>query len=144
MWAGTLAPLSFLFFVLQMHLNEKRRTLRRLTMVFPVLAGLLGCKETPNASASSTETQLLERARERMKAAEEQDAKEVELLYSTKPIRVHIPGREYVIPVNYFYQKGKNEPNTFDATKNGFGFFCFSPITADTPKRTGGIPSIDA
>jgi len=60
----------------------------------------------------------------------EKDAKDVARLYSTKPIRVIHGPRQYVIPVNYFSPKGKDNSDVFDAgtTKsNYFGFFLFLP-----------------
>jgi hypothetical protein len=62
-----------------------------------------------------------------MRLAEEEDAKEVDRLYSTKPVRVILDRREYRIPANYFGPKERNEPDTFVATQNGFGFFLFLP-----------------
>lgn len=56
----------------------------------------------------------------------EEDALEVERLYSTKPIRVVLGPREYLIPVNHFTEKGADRPGVFVA-KNGFGFVLFLP-----------------
>lgn len=63
-----------------------------------------------------------------MKQAEKEAEREVEELYSTKPKRVFMAGREYVIPANYFGAKQKDEPDTFHASdEGGFGFFLFLP-----------------
>lgn len=56
----------------------------------------------------------------------EEDAREVERLYSTKPIRVVLGPREYVIPVNHFTEKGADRPETFVA-QGWFGFVLFLP-----------------
>lgn len=57
--------------------------------------------------------------------AENEDAREVEQLYSTKPIRFRMAGREYSVPVNYFTPKGRNEVEWGES--KGFGFFLFLP-----------------
>jgi len=67
----------------------------------------------------------LARLREKMKQAEEQEAKEVEKLYSTKPVRFRMVGQQYVVPANYFTYKGRDELDTGDS--QGFGFFLFLP-----------------
>ena len=59
-------------------------------------------------------------------SAEEEDAREVAKLYSTKPIRVKMQDHQYVIPANYFSPKGRDEPDEMDAPA-GFGFFLFLP-----------------
>lgn len=104
----------------------RRTALKRLAWGFPAVITLFGCERQSRATAESEEREL-ERARERMKAARDEDAREVELLYSTKPVRVRMGRREYVIPANHFGPKEKNEPGFFDAGKNGFGFFVFLP-----------------
>lgn len=63
--------------------------------------------------------------RQEMKRAREEDAREVERLYSTKPIRFQMAGREYVVPVNYFTPKGRDEAEGGES--KGFGFFLFLP-----------------
>ena len=62
-----------------------------------------------------------------MRRAEEQEAKEVELLYSTKPKQVNLGNREYRIPANYFGAKQRDEPDAYDANERGFGFSLFLP-----------------
>src|SRR5687768_6145598 len=62
--------------------------------------------------------------RAEMKQAEQSEARKVEELYSTKPKRVFMGRREYLIPANYFGPKERNEPDTFHANnERGFGFF---------------------
>lgn len=56
----------------------------------------------------------------------EQDAMEVVRLYSTKPTRVRLGNREWVIPANYFGPKQRDEPDVFDAEEY-FGFVLFLP-----------------
>jgi hypothetical protein len=65
--------------------------------------------------------------RESFKRAQEQDAREVELLYSTKPRRVFLGPRQFNVPANYFGSKQRDEPSSFDATEHGFGFVLFLP-----------------
>jgi hypothetical protein len=60
-------------------------------------------------------------------AAELRQARKVELLYSTKPIRVLLGRREYSVPANYFGPREKNERATIDAGKTGFAFVLFLP-----------------
>jgi hypothetical protein len=62
-----------------------------------------------------------------MRRIEEQEAKQVELLYSTKPKRIILANREYRIPSNFFGPKERDEPNTCDANERGFGFYLFLP-----------------
>ena len=62
-----------------------------------------------------------------MAPAREIEAKKVEKLYSTKPKRIVLGSREYRIPSNYFGPKERDEPDTFVAKENGFGFFMFLP-----------------
>lgn len=62
---------------------------------------------------------------EKLQRALEEEAREVDQLYSTKPIRFRMGGRDYVIPVNYITPKGRDEPSGGDS--QGFGFFLFLP-----------------
>ena len=62
-----------------------------------------------------------------MKTTDEEEAKKVDVLYSTKPKREILGEREYRIPANYFGPKERDEPDTFVAQENGFGFFLFLP-----------------
>jgi hypothetical protein len=57
----------------------------------------------------------------------EEEAKSVELLYSTKPKRVFLGKREYRIPANYFGPKQRDESDTLRVGDSGFGFFLFLP-----------------
>lgn len=69
-----------------------------------------------------------QKQRTEMKQAEEEARREVEELYSTKPKRVFMDGREYVIPANYFGPKERLEPDTVHASyQQGFGFSLFLP-----------------
>ena len=61
-----------------------------------------------------------------MSAAEEEEARQVAKLYSTKPIRVRMQDRQYVIPANYFSPMERDEPDEIDAPA-GFAFFLFLP-----------------
>ena len=72
-----------------------------------------------------TESELLD-TRARMAAAKELDAKEVEALYSTKPIRARLGSMDLAIPVNYFTPKGAREKEILDG-RGGFGFKLFMP-----------------
>lgn len=67
-----------------------------------------------------------QKRRQRMKQAENEDARQVEKLYSTKPIRVLLGNAEYMIPANYFGAKWRDEPPILDA-KGSFGFTLFLP-----------------
>jgi len=51
------------------------------------------------------------------------EARAVDAQYSTKPVRVFIGTREYIIPANYFGPKGRDLPDFMDA--NGIGYFGF-------------------
>ena len=63
-----------------------------------------------------------------MQRAEEEETKQVRLLYSTKPVRVSLGKREYIIPANYFGPKEKDGRDTYDAGAAGyFGFVLFLP-----------------
>jgi hypothetical protein len=63
-----------------------------------------------------------------MKRAREDEARDVEQLYSTKPIRVRMAERKYVIPANYFGPKQRDEPDTAEIRGDqGFGLFLFLP-----------------
>jgi hypothetical protein len=101
------------------HANPRRGVLRQ-------ILGVLGIAAAGRLGAQGIEPSLSE-AKERMKQAEEQDVLEVELLYSTKPVRVQMNQREYSIAANYFGPKQRDEPAVFDAGENGFGFFLFLP-----------------
>lgn len=57
----------------------------------------------------------------------EREQEQVDLLYSTKPIRVLLGRREYRIPANHFGAKEKNERETIDAGRTGFAFVLFLP-----------------
>ncbi len=61
-----------------------------------------------------------------MRTAEDQDALEVELLYSTKLIHFRMAGHEYQVPANYFTPKWEDD-GTGNDVSNGFGFFLFLP-----------------
>jgi hypothetical protein len=66
------------------------------------------------------------RDREMMRLAEEQDAKEVERLYSTRPIRFTFARHTYVVPANYFGPKDYRDEGSNTDSK-GFGFYLFLP-----------------
>ena len=66
-----------------------------------------------------------ELANEKRERADEREAREVEKLYSTKPIRFRMAGQQYVVPANYFTYKGRDEVDT--GNSEGFGFFLFLP-----------------
>lgn len=102
---------------------DRRRILRALAAGFVGSTGTIGCGEE-NRPMSDAERDGLYAAR--MQHARDQDEREVARLYSTKPIRVRQAGREYLIPANYFTPKGKDDPDTFDASEY-FGFYLFLP-----------------
>jgi hypothetical protein len=82
-----------------------------------------------------------QRRREQVKEAEEEDRREVEELYSTRPKRVFMAGREYVIPANYFGPKERYEPDVFRASEErGFGFFLFLPYYGGYTKENWRDP----
>lgn len=81
--------------------------------------------DSPEAKRENVERKM--RDNNDMKRAEEREAKNVELLYSTKPKHVLLGKREYRIPSNFFGPKQRDEPDTFDAQENGFGFQLFLP-----------------
>jgi hypothetical protein len=86
-----------------------------------------GISETQAATdPTQTDHEWLERARERMRRATEEDAKEVERLYSTRPIRFILGPHTYEIPANYF---GPKDFRDWPQTPNveAFGFFLFLP-----------------
>lgn len=64
---------------------------------------------------------------EKLRRARELQKQQIAELFSTKPVRVILGARKYVIPANYFGEKQKAEPDGFDATKGGFGFSLFLP-----------------
>jgi hypothetical protein len=66
-----------------------------------------------------------EELKSQLRDAEEREAKKVEQLYSTKPHRFRMAGREYLIPANYFTPKGRDDPDGGES--KGFGFFLFLP-----------------
>jgi hypothetical protein len=101
--------------------NEKRRSvLKRLTTA-AAWYGFL--RQSSTAEAAPLDKAAIE---ERMKKAFEEDAAEVERLYSTKPMHVALGPREYVVPANYFGPKEKERPDRFVAD-NYFGFAMFLP-----------------
>lgn len=75
-----------------------------------------------------------------MRRAEQEDAKEVEKLYSTKPVRVLLKGHEYLIPANYFGPKQLHEPDLYDAKDYGVGFFLFLPTYGGYTKENWRDP----
>ena len=86
------------------------------------------CGGAADKAWSRTEvTEAKTRSTERTRRAEEQEAKQVELLYSTKPKRVILGNREFRIPANHFGPKQRDEPDVYDANERGFGFFLFLP-----------------
>lgn len=75
-----------------------------------------------------SQSQLQEQFKEKLRRAVALETQAVEQLYSTKPVRVILGAREYVIPANHFGPKEKDGFDTFDAGKVGyFGFFLFLP-----------------
>jgi hypothetical protein len=101
--------------------RSKRSSLKTLTG-WAIALGLPIPKDAWSQMSESQRSAL----RERMKQAEERDAQEIEKLYSTKPIRFRMASHEYVVPVNYFTPKGRDEPNE-TAESKGFSFFLFLP-----------------
>jgi hypothetical protein len=79
------------------------------------------------ARQTMSESERRWRVEEEMRRAHTREAAAVERLYSTKPRRVILGTREYVIPANYFGPKQKDRSDTRDATKSYFGFFLFLP-----------------
>jgi hypothetical protein len=59
--------------------------------------------------------------------AVEGEQRQVEIHYSTKPRRVFIADREYVVPANYLGPKQGNEPDELRTGNSGFGFSLFLP-----------------
>jgi len=74
--------------------------------------------------ASETERRATDR--EMMQRAQEQDAREVEEFYSTRPIGFRLGKHEYEIPHNYFSAKDYGGPQTSKVVEH-FGFFLFLP-----------------
>ena len=91
------------------------------------MAGLLWPAILRPAWSQMDSPEQIKQARENLKRAEEQEAKDVERQYSTKPITVSLGDRVYRMPANYFDAKGRDKPNTFTAMENGFGFALFLP-----------------
>lgn len=76
-----------------------------------------------------------------MKQATEEASEQVDRLYSTKPVRVVLGSRQYLIPANYFGPKEKDGPDTFDAGSGGyFGFVLFLPDYAGYTKQNWRDP----
>src|SRR5258706_1322787 len=103
-------------------MDRSRRGLLKMLYAFAALFGFLGLKE---ARAEMSNSELTKR-RDRAKLLQEQEGKEIDRLYSTKPIRVLLGKREYRIPANYFGPKQLEEPDTFRAERY-FGYFLFFP-----------------
>lgn len=61
--------------------------------------------------------------KQKMQRAREEEAREVEQLYSTKPVRVRLGDRQYLIPVNYLTPKGKNYEDTLNYRHLPFSLF---------------------
>lgn len=76
--------------------------------------------------------------RQLMQKAEEEESREVDRLYSTKPIRFRMAGRQYVVPVNYFTPKGRDRPGGGES--KGFGFFLFLPDFVGYTKKNWRNP----
>ena len=78
------------------------------------------------AKTNEQEMRISAERKQRMQRAHEEEARQVEQRYSTKPIRVRLRTSEYVIPANYLGPKGKDEPDVIDAN-DGFDFVLFLP-----------------
>lgn len=108
---------------LSVAMNRARRGV--LLKTLSMLATWIGLAVSGAARGQMSESEL-SKIRERMRQAREQEAKEVERLYSTKPVRVRMGGREYVIPANHFGPKQRDKPGSANIKDdNGFGFFLF-------------------
>jgi hypothetical protein len=91
------------------------------------LAGLFSGAAVGTALSETNKSPDKKQPTATMRRIEEQETKQVELLYSTKPKRVVLGNREYRIPANHFGPKERDEPATYDASETGFGFFLFLP-----------------
>jgi hypothetical protein len=86
---------------------------------------LAGCLRAHGNTLTQPDKSKKQDLADRMKKAEEQEAAEVERLYSTKPLLVRMGGKAWYIPANYSTPKGLNEPSEGNA--DAFGFFLFLP-----------------
>jgi len=66
----------------------------------------------------------VEQIRERMRKAQEKEARDVDILFSTKAVRIDMGGRTWLMPVNYWTPKGRDET---DRAGERFGFVLFLP-----------------
>jgi len=100
-----------------------------------LLGGLLGwvsilfASSTRETLAQPIIKDLLDQAetQDRIRRAKDEDAKRVAELYSTKPKRIVLGHREYLVPANFFGPRERDEPDVFVAKDGGFGFFLFLP-----------------
>lgn len=92
-----------------------------------IASGLTALLGVPSIYAKDSMTDEERRAKinEEKKLAMQEAERQVEQLYSTKPIRFRMGKNEYVIPVNYFTPKGRDNIDT--GNSEGFGFFLFLP-----------------
>lgn len=101
--------------------NSRRKLLKRLIATTTWCGLSIG-------SATRSQMSEIEKSdsQERMKRAFEEDAKEVDQLYSAKPIHVFLGSHEYLIPANYFGPKEESSSDIFVAD-GYFGFHLFLP-----------------
>jgi hypothetical protein len=92
-------------------------------------ASILFASSTRETLAQSAIKDLLDQAelQDRIRRAKAEDEKRVSELYSTKPKRIVLGHREYLIPANFFGPMERDEPDQFVARDGGFGFFLFLP-----------------
>src|SRR5439155_110639 len=101
-----------------------RELVKWLSSVFMVSIGFsVLAQDRPQTSQPQSQLQFEEQERRAL----EQETRAVDLQYSTKPIRVILGVREYMIPANYFGSKGRDTRDVFDAGKTGYGFRLFLP-----------------
>jgi hypothetical protein len=108
--------------------RQRRNTLKRIVLA---VAGALTLTDHEKGRSQTSQEEKLRReewgrkAGEPARWAEEQEAREVERLFSDKPIRIRVGGRQWLIPANYFDPKGRDKPDTLDL--DYFGFHLFLP-----------------
>jgi hypothetical protein len=106
-----------------MRIDKQKRNIFRAAAAFAVWLGL---RHTLKAGDEMTDTERRDKWEKERRHAEEQDALEVELLYSTKLVNFWMAGHEYRVPANYFTPKWEDDP-TGTKISTGFGFFLFLP-----------------
>jgi len=100
-------------------------------LVLTVIESAHGAPQAvPRAGGTESKKQQLEHKEqdaEDHRRAMESETKKVDLLYSTRPKRVVLGDRIYLVPRNYFGPKGKESADTLVVGEGGFGFLLFLP-----------------